>query len=534
MSLPTNFGSIKGSDLGSLNPPMSENDLETKERTLEEQLEYLDRLQKQQEALKNQEEMPGVESQAEMPSFDLSQLNIPINPIFDDNFDGMAPLINIGKLVLGPAAVKFRALGPSMGILGAFLGMTNQDLLPGFIGLGITAASAFLLKNQVQNISLRNTEQKSTLGWLASKTMIAAKVGLTAYSLASGVGMLSSVYGAYRAAGLLSTAVSIGSGLYSLYSSENQAIESDASESYIGSMMKRVGKVGAIAYGTIAGLGSTLGLGNLPGIIQAGDAISKLSSYAPVAFGSSLFQGFTTFIAQKPIEIALSLGLMLGTQLLMWKVTGTAFQTLNAELEKINNSNKYGPTLERLQAIGQEEYHQIITRETGMDYEKIKDAFEPLRSRNANYPENAAKPVIARLMLLNQEIYAEGGAMHQYAELLKSNNLEAAHEFLNKELRPKLMIIVYLKHCLVSPTRPQFGNIIGNPGSQEYFSYVSHLVGMPIKLPLQQIDPNKVQEEAHMILMKENELQQQFYIYKMMQEQAMLKEQAEQLLKNKK
>lgn len=500
----------------------------TKEDLLQEQLAFLEQLDRENEALRQAKE---AEEEGrpfpKMPEIDAAAIlaQRPFNPDVLDTYDGTGPLFNIAKLILGPSAIQFKFLAPTMGALGTFLSMTNRDIVPGLIGLGITCASTYFLSSSVKQLFVSKDQPKSNLQWLASKTLDVVKVGLAAYAVVSGIGMLTAAFTAggvcagvcagAKAFGLLSSAVSITSGLYSMYSS--QSTEGAQTESKGGwGMFKSAAKVGAVAYGAIAGTASWLGLGNLPGIALGGRALNAMIPYA--SHGTELFRMFANFIVQKPIEMALAIGLTLGTQLLLWKIIGTVNQQLNNEVEKITNSNKYGPAYEMLTSISQEQYHEIISKETGMNYEDIKGAFEPLRSRNPNHPENVVKPIVAKLIVVNKEVFGEGGLMQKYVQLREANDLQGAFELLNKEIRKRLMLIVYFKHCIIDPQRPQFGQVFGQGASQEYFSLVSQLVGQPVKLPLEQVDPGKIQEEAHMIMLKENEAQAQYYFLKAMHE----------------
>lgn len=490
---------------------------EVMDQELEAKLAELENLGLNQEALNGQETDA---DQSGLPEIDFSQF-IPLNPIFDDKFSSMTPLLNIAKTVFGPIAFQNKMFGPALAILGASLGWGIDSLIPGAIGLGLTATSGLFTKAQVKQIIDDPSSYKSNLEWMASKTWTCAKAALGAYSVLSGVGMLSAVYSMPSTVGLLTSMVSIGSGLVSLYTSDSSH-EEQTKSSTLG-YIKNAGKVGAIAYGTIAGLGAMFGIGNLPGIGLLSDALSAATQFT--SHGSLLCTGLSQLVVQNILKIGLTLGLTLGMQIMFFKITGSAFESINKEIKQLTSSNKYGPYLERIEALSQEEYHELITSESGMDFEEIKGAFEPLRSRDPEFPENAAKPVIARLMVLNEELNGKGGAMEKYRQFIESNKLEEANNFLNKELKIKLITQVYLKHCLVMPTRPELGKIEGSEASQEYFSYVSHLVGTPVKFPLNQIEPGKIQEDAHEMFMKENAIQQQYYMYKLMQQHGLLNHQ---------
>lgn len=502
----------------------------TKEELLQEQLAFLEQLDKENEALKQAKEgKENGEVPPQMPEIDAQAIlaQRPFNPDVLETYDGTGPLFNIAKLILGPSALQFKFLAPTMGALGTFLSMSNRDILPGVLGLGITCASTYFLNSSVQQLFVTKSQPKTNMQWLASKTLDVAKVGLAGYAVVSGVGMLAGAFAAgeacagvcagAKAFGLLSSAVSIASGLYSMYTSAPET-EAKADSKGGWAMFKSAAKVGAVAYGAVAGTASWLGLGNLPGIELGGRALSALTPYA--WHGTKVFELLANFIVQKPIEMALAIGLTIGTQLLMWKIVGSVNQQLSSEVEKITNSNKYGPVYEMLESISQEQYQNIMTKETGMNYDDIKGAFEPLRSRNPNHPENVVKPIVAKLIVVNKEVFGEGGLMQKYVQLRESNDLQGAYELLNKEIRKRLMLIVYFKHCIIDPQRPQFGQVFGQAATQEYFSLVSQLVGQPIKLPLEQVDPTKIQEEAHMIMLKENEAQTQYYLLKAMHEKA--------------
>ncbi len=131
---------------------------------------------------------------------------------------------------------------------------------------------------------------------------------------------------------------------------------------------------------------------------------------------------------------------------------------------------------------------------------------QELRELNADKPENALKPVLAQLIVLQQQ---KGTLLQTYKELIEKNQLSEAQKVLDQSLKPMLYKIEFLKQTIIDPSRPPLG-VIAQDGSS-YYSYISLLAGSEIKWDLKATDPELIQQEAHELFLNEAAIQKILY-----------------------
>ncbi len=468
---------------------------------------------------------------------DLMELGVKPNPIFDETFDAYQHLFNIVKVSVGPSAFQLRALAPSFGALGSFLGLSIKHGVPGVVGIAGAGASIYFLKSNIEHLVLGDSEQRGALSWAVDKTAAAVKIGLSGYAAASCLGVL-------PVATAVSLALVSGACLTYLTSGSPQQAEPQSQGSWLGQKAITVIKTGAAAYGLLAGVSGLVGYEKFPGLSTIVGWMAP--AIASASTGTSFVSGAASLFAQTPLTYILPLGLMLGQQMAMWKVMGQAFQGLNKELEGYKSAEKHSGTYERLGNISREEYQTIVAEVMVVDnFQLIAHLFEPLKSRNPEAPELAARPVIAKLVVLNEEIKK---AAAKYGELMSGNQLAELDKFVTEELKPKLFMQTYLKHCIINPTRPELGQVAKD--GEKYSSLVSHLFGQlasrssaedkaflaqvvashtdqkpaDVKFPhvefsLSALDPNSIVEEANTVLLNEAKLQNIYYQLNLLQQQ---------------
>ncbi|MCH9633112.1 MAG: hypothetical protein S4CHLAM6_14630 [Chlamydiae bacterium] len=475
----------------------------------------------------------------EAPQLNLIDHGVNANPIFDETFEAYKHLFNVLKASVGPSALQLKALGPSFAALGSFLNLSIKYGVPGLAGVGGAAASAYFLKSNIEHLVFGDSEQKGALSWAADKVATVAKIGLAGYATASCLGVLGSTTA-------VSLALAGGGALTYLSSGASKQSEPQSQLSWLGQKAFSTIKVGAAAYGLLAGASGLIGYEKFPGLSTIVDWIGP--AIASASTGTSFISGVASTFAATPLLYILPLGLMLGQQVALMKVVGQAFQGLNKELEGYKDAEKHSGTYERLGNISREEYQQVVAEVMGVEnFIQIAHLFEPLKSRNPQAPELAARPVIAKLVMLDEEIKKDA---LKYAELVQGNKLAELEKFVSEEFKPKLFMQTYLKHCIINPARPELGQV--SKDGDKYASLVSHLLGQlgsrsseedkafltqviaahtdkkpsDVKFPrvefsLSALEPNAIIEEANAVLVNEAKLQNIYYQLKLMQEQLM-------------
>ncbi len=475
-----------------------------------------------------------VESTPVFNMMDPNQLGIPLNPLFNETFNSNKHLFNLLTKSLGGLAFKFRAIPTSAMYILSSLGFSIKYGVPSVLGGATAAASLYVLKNNVEHLLYgADTPSDSTLGWAADKAWTVAKIALSGYVAASGVAALGTTS---TVVGLLLT----GGSLMTMITSRGAKEANTAPQStlgWVGQKALTALKIGAVAYGLVGGISSLFGYSNaIPGIetltALVGQACSKAS------FGKDLLLQMGTVLLQYPLLTILPLGVTLAQQLITFGVLQSAMQSFMKEINAYNDSEKYAGTYQQLSNISQEEYQGIIAELMGAkSFQQIAPIFEPLRTVDPQFPENAARAVIAKLYIVDQEVRA---AVEKYSELVKANRLKELGTFVAEELKPKLLLLVYLKQCLLFPNRPELGDMPKD--GTNYQSLISHLyaqllsqataedkefltqkvaeiteqkladVTLPhIKMSLTALDPNSIIKEMDEKLMQEVQLQNFYY-----------------------
>lgn len=486
--------------------------------------------------------LPHAEAQAEAqgstdtsPNFmmmDPNQLGIPLNPLFNETFDSYKYIINLFKNTLGGSAFKLRAIPSSFVYLSTFLGFSIKNGIPSVMGGATAAASLYFLKSNVEHLIYGGAPTSSNLSWLVDKTWTTAKIALSAYFTVSGVATL----GTSTAVGLLLTGGSL-MALATSRSAKGADAPPQSTLGWVGQKAVTALKVGSIAYGLLGGVSSLFGYSNVvPGVEKISSLLAQFCSNA--SWGKGLISQLAAVFLQYPLLTILPLGVSLAQQVMTLGVLQSAMQGLMKEINGYYDCEKYADTYKKLGNISQEEYRQIITELMGaQNFEQIAPIFESLKSINPQFPENAARPVIAKLYVTDQEVRQ---AVEKYTELLQANRLKELETFVNEELKPKLLLLVYLKQCVLFPHRPELG-LMSKDGAA-YQSLISHLyaqlisqataedkeflkekiaaiteqkseeVRLPhIKMPLTALDPNSIIKEMDEKLTQEVQLQNFYY-----------------------
>ncbi len=529
-------------------------------QNIDEVLAYINKLQTEDERLGPQaaksedslshsalqtEEAPGPD--AGFQQIDLTRLGVPFNSIYDETFSSSTHLLNILKVSLGPSALQLRAVGPSFAALGSCLSIGIEYGIPGLVGAGGAAASLFFLKSNIEHLIYGDSQPKTTTSWAVDKLWTSVKIGAAGYATFAGLGM----FGAKTA---VSLALLGGSTLMTLTSSKAQPQSEQTSLGWVGQKALSALKVAGIGYGAIAGLSSLAGYENFPGLPTLVEAMTSMLSSA--SMGTKALKSATWAFAQTPLTYIIPLGMMLAQQMMFWNVLGKASQSFNKEIKGYWDSEKHSATYQRLGNISNEEYRRVIAEVMGApSFEAIAPVFESLKSRNADCPEDAARPIIAKLVVLDEEIRTSA---QKYSELLNENRLAELETFINEDLKPKLVMQVYLRHCVVDPTRPDLGEI--SKDGSKYISPVSHLFAQltrqvsaedkealreviaahtesklsDVKIPrvefaFNELHPDEISAEAGKVLMNEARLQNVYYklqLQRQMMMQQMMQERA--------
>ncbi len=494
-SPPPAYSSQEG-DLAEKTSPIEEQPALTqaeKMAKLQELYEQLQKLAEDHEGISNDDAVP-----TEPPQLDLSKLNIPLNSVYDENFDPFKRVLNLAQLMFSPA-MKYQVLYPTVGAIATLSSLSISHGIPAATGIAGVAGSLYFLNHSFQNLSKLSISDQG-MGKTALKTlMIIGPAILSGYGALSSLGLLSTVTGAERAIGMLSAA----SSLYLAMPPTEPAEEKNSSWGL--SSMLSVAKTALASYGIIGGLSA---------IVRCEEMIPGMTTLINWATNATGLAGHGTGILQaiagenrltQSISTVVSAYLFLGASMAISQLMAGTYGKMSEELMGVFDDMKYSGEYDRLCSIGQEQYHQEIEEMTGYKFDEIKEAFEPLRSKEPVYPENAAKPIVAKLIVITKEL---GENFNEYAKLKNESKLKELDEFLAKELKPKLIKLFYLKHCLLNPMRPQLGQL--SPDGKEYFSYTSHLTGEPVKRTIEEVDPGEIIARANEILSEEESIQRDY------------------------
>ena len=217
-----------------------------------------------------------------------------------------------------------------------------------------------------------------------------------------------------------------------------------------------------------------------------------------------------------------------------WSMNGEGVRKLQGEFEGFGEDMTFAGEFDRLLYISDQEYRADLTK--AMDiahYDQLKtlrslykeninkqiearkypakdqiqmNPLQELRELNPEKPENALKPVLAQLIVLQKQ---KASLIQTYKELTDSNQLSEAQKLLDQSVKPMLYKIEFLKQTIIDPSRPPLG-VIAQDGSS-YYSYVSLLVGNEIKWDLKATDPALIEQEAHELFLNEASIQKIIY-----------------------
>lgn len=217
-----------------------------------------------------------------------------------------------------------------------------------------------------------------------------------------------------------------------------------------------------------------------------------------------------------------------------WSMNGEGVRKLQGEFEGFGEDMSYSGELDRLLYISDQEYRADLTKameiahydqlKTLRSYYKEKidkqiearkypakdqiqiNPTEELRELNPENPENALKPALAQLIVLQKQ---KEPLLQTYSALIEKNQLAEAQKVLDQSLKPMLYKIEFLKQTIIDPARPAMG-VIAHDGSS-YYSYVSLLAGTEIKWDLKATAPELVTQEAHELFLNEAAIQKIIY-----------------------
>lgn len=477
--------------------------VKSEEEQFAELLELIERLTKEQEAKgkiegnATGESLPIDGSENVRPRLNLVALGVALNPIYKEKYDAWSHCLNMLKLVVGPSAIQFKAIWPTITQASTILGVAITAGVPALLGTITTVGSAFILKNSVQEL-ISNENSTTTFSWLKNKAAATTKLAFSTYGMLVGLGALQPA-----AVGLLIAAGS----LYAYYASSNPQEPAKTTLGWVGQKAVSALKVAACAYGVISGIGYATHLGFLPGVQSSIDylKLGSLLSFPAVEAGSKALVAASSYIKSIP-EFFAGMALIVGSQTISMQLLGGINQKVQQETENMYEAFKCSNTYERLMNIGQEEYHQIITEAMGIPYEALKDVFNSLRQYDNEYPENVAKPIIAKLLIVNKEIEV---SLEKYRELFNANNLEELDKHLNQDLKPKLFLKAHLQQCVFNPCHPQMGRISAD--GKTYYSFLSHMLGKKVEIPLKEVGLEQILAEARQVFIQEDQLLQNEY-----------------------